>query len=354
MSIKHVFRIQAFIAIVLFPGMASAITPSLTINGSSNSNVGSCSGNLTVRGSVSGTVYGTNKFSWTLYRSGVVIKTASETLTCDNTPWNCQLPYFAYSAPPVSGTYKLMLEVLFTKGISNEINVSISASGSMPKPRINGNAADNVDVCPVGPIILDGSQSICASNYFVGIQLSDQWAHGKGDEFNQWLTSTEYNKYGPISAFDIKRWAEARWFIFTPGQYYRVKLAVGPVWQEKVQVIFIKTPVSVSKINGQAAQKVDILKPDYPIIMDGSASTCASPYFVSVQLSDASWNRYGPEAMRWLNFFDFLRYGSINHFDVKRFAQDQWFIFSPGQYYRVKLAVGPGWQETSTLIYIKP
>lgn len=355
MHSKHSFRIAVFIAIVLLPGTALAVTSTLSIDGSSSANVTSCSTNLGVVAVGDTTLFGTNTYYWTLYRNGSVINSASQTITC-NSSYQCQLPSYNYSTPAITAAYKVSLTVLFNTQDSNTINVTASSSGPTPMSLINGNATINyVSVCPGGPITLDGSQSACASQYFASIELSDQWWNRKGGEFAEWLTQSEYSKYGSINAFDIKHWAEDQWFIFVPGQYYRVKLAVDPGWHERSQLIFIKTPTSIFKINGQSAQKVDIVKPNYSIILDGSTSTCASGlYFLSVQLSDASWGRYGPEAMRWLTSADFNKYGAINQFDVKHFAQDQWFIFSPGQYYRVKLAVGPGWHDTSTLIYIKP
>lgn len=114
------------------------------------------------------------------------------------------------------------------------------------------------------------------------------------------------------------------------------------------------SPVNSFKINGNSAQTIDILAPGYPIVLDGAGCKCVSGYFVSVQLSDPWWNRYGPEAMRWLTASDFAAYGPISNFNVRKFAEDQWFQFVPGQYYRVKLAVGPGWIERSVLIHIKP
>jgi len=39
---------------------------------------------------------------------------------------------------------------------------------------------------------------------------------------------------------------------------------------------------------------------------------------------------------------------------VKKFAEDQWFSFVPGQYYPVKLAVGTPWSESSKLIQTIP
>lgn len=105
------------------------------------------------------------------------------------------------------------------------------------------------------------------------------------------------------------------------------------------------------KINGKSGDHVNIEGPDWPIVIDGSGSPCATSYFVSIQLSDAQWSRYGYEAMQWLTAGD-AQYGDIAHFNLKKFAEDRWFRFVPGQYYRVKLGVGPGFTDTSTLIYI--
>jgi hypothetical protein len=111
---------------------------------------------------------------------------------------------------------------------------------------------------------------------------------------------------------------------------------------------------SVLKINGQSGSRVNTNWPDWPIIVNGSGSTCADVYFISIQLSDANGSRYGTEAMRWLTSGDYDLYGHINNFNIRRFAQDQSFVFVPGQYYRVKLGVGPAWNETTTLVHIAP
>jgi hypothetical protein len=288
-------------------------------------------------------------------------------------------------------TYHLQEEAFFSWFFNKNGDVSFGAGGlfssngtfSAPAkpygPRINENAevmglaADNVAVCAGGPIIMDGSNVsltndyVTLISYFLSIQISDAAgniadAAGKpyGPEAMRWLTDLDYITYGPIENFDVMRWAQDQWFGFGAGQHYRVKLATHLVpdisgWMEHSQVISIQPsqpPVSVLKINGTSGPTLDIAAP-YQIVMDGSASACTSRYFLSIQLSDASWNRYGNEAGEWLTSGDFNAYGPINNFDVMRWAQDQWFGFSAGQYYRVKLAVGSPWNETTTLIHIK-
>jgi hypothetical protein len=107
-------------------------------------------------------------------------------------------------------------------------------------------------------------------------------------------------------------------------------------------------PTSSFTLNDQSSSVVEICQNE-PIIMDGSASTDASGYFVSVQLSDQWWNRYGPEIMRWLSPSEAA---NISYFDIIGFV-DSGLSFQPGQYYRVKLAVGSPWHENTKLVYIR-
>ena len=89
-----------------------------------------------------------------------------------------------------------------------------------------------------------------------------------------------------------------------------------------------------------------------PIQINASISCpVKSTFFVSIQLSDIYFNRYNHEAMSWFNS-NSNNYGSISNFNLKAFAENRWFIFHSGQYYRVKIAFGSPWQEISRLIKI--
>ena len=222
--------------------------------------------------------------------------------------------------------------------------------------RINGWStpmSSYVTVCPYTPIIASAQGSNCAEKYFLSIELSDRWWNRKGGEYAEWLSKSTQGTYGNItSGFKLNEWAEAHYFHFVPGQYYRVKLAIGPWWRETTQLIYVdSTPKSVVSINNQTAQIVDVTSP-YVIVLDGSAATCATNYFVSIELSDQSSSRKGGEYGQWLEENDFVRYGRITSFNVKKWAEDHYFHFYSGQYYRVKLALGPTWVETVKLIHI--
>lgn len=340
------------------PGAVSAnavmLLPHLSINGGVGATMTTCSTDLFVSAVGDITYEGTWLYSWTLYRNGSSIASGSQTIDCP--PGGpCQPPSFSKSIPAVSGIYKVKLVVATSQEWSNQIDVTASSGSPTAIPKINGDASiDHVEVCPGGPITLDASGSTCATSYFASIEISDASWNRKGYELAQWLGESERLKYGPISAFNVKKWAEDKWFTFVGGQYYRVKLAVGPGWNDRTQLIHIKTPVPVLKLNGQSAQSIDIPGPSYKISLNGASSICPTRYFASIQRSDANWNRYGPEAMKWLDPPDMNAYGPISQFNIKKFAEDRGFSFAPGQYYRVKLAIAPDWTETTTLIYLKP
>jgi hypothetical protein len=107
-------------------------------------------------------------------------------------------------------------------------------------------------------------------------------------------------------------------------------------------------------LNGNPATTVSI-PASSSIYLNTSSSMCQSTYFLSVQRSDQNWNRYGPEATKWLTFNDYNRYGFPRvNFNVKRFAEDRWFNFVPGQYYRIKLGTGGGssWTDVTHLVQV--
>ncbi len=269
-----------------------------------------------------------------------------------------ELGPYVTTIPAVSGTYTLNVTVSHLSATSQPLPVTVKQTQSGPSKAwsvINGvtDWQTPIEVCGAGPIVLDGTPSTCPTQYYLSIELSDQWWHGYGGEFGQWLTKADYQKYGQIGAFDLKKWAEDHYVGFVAGQYYRVKLAVGTPWNEHTKVISIKPTIPHLTINGTSGDAVNIRAAD-SVIMDASGSSCAQSYFLSVQLSDAQGNRHGHEAMKWLGSSDFSTYGPISAFDVKQFAADRSLTFTPGQYYLVKLATGPAWTAKFVLIHILP
>jgi len=350
------------LAMLLALSVLSAQAQTLSINGSGNTNVTACSsGQLNFTGFYGTSYPGTWTYTWTLYKNGSSIKQTQQTIYCNGFP--CQFPSFSHTTPAsgMAGSYQLHLKAqqgpfLGYQGFSNQIGVSLGSASPTPILKINGQTGWPIDVCAVGPITLDGSANVCSSDFFVSIQLSDANWNQYNHEAMRWLTSQDYSQYGPIGSFNIKKFAEDQWFIFAPDQYYRVKLATGSPWQETSTLIRIRPSVAAFNINGSAGtagQPIQV-HASGPIVLDGTPTSCPSGYFVSIQLSDANGNRYNHEAMRWLTAQDFSKYGPISSFNIKKFAEDQWFAFVPGQYYRVKLATGPSFAEITKLIQIIP
>lgn len=121
------------------------------------------------------------------------------------------------------------------------VTVNVKDAPSTAMSRINGNPEINhVSVMPDEPIILDGSSSVCPTGYFIGVELSDQAWNRLGGGFGHWITKAEFDKYGGIAAFNLRKWAEDRGYVFSVGRYHRVKLAVGTPWNERTQLLFVK------------------------------------------------------------------------------------------------------------------
>src|SRR5947209_5865669 len=318
----------------MFVGSAQAQSlTSLTINNSGGPTLNVSGGSLSFLG-VGPASFGTWDYEWTLLKNDSAILTQKQSLTCDD--FSCELPTFRYqpAAACMTGTYKLKLKVsrFFIPTSRTESNsITVYAPGRpTPVLKVNGQRGLNVDVCAAGPITVDGSQSTCTADYFLGMELSDIYWNALSTPATRWLTTKEFAKFGPISNFDAKWFYENQFFRFVPGQYYRLTLATSP-WVDTTTLLHIVGSTASLTINGSKASPT-LVDADGPIRLDGTTSTCATGYFVSVQLSDPSWHRFGPEAMRWLSVNDLARYGSIDNFDVKKFAEDQFFKFVAGQY----------------------
>jgi hypothetical protein len=85
-----------------------------------------------------------------------------------------------------------------------------------------------------------------------------------------------------------------------------------------------------------------------PIIADTAGTLGEKDHFWSIQESDANWNRYGPELMRWMGT-------AATPVDLNALAQQEGLPLQCDRYYRVKLALTgwcAPWVETTQLIYV--
>lgn len=235
-------------------------------------------------------------------------------------------------------------------------SVSLAFSGSPTAVlKLNQSSSDVVEVCHGYPLTLNGASSICASDYFAGVQLSDAYWGRYGTEYSRWLTSSDYSNYGSISSFNLNGFLGGFGQSFEANQYYRVGLGIGHVWSGQTKLVHVRPSNASLTLNGQSTDEINICQGD-PLILDGSASTCVSNYLVGVQLSDPFWGRYGTEYLRWLTAQDFQAYGPINAFNVSNYFAAPPYVqqFQPGQYYRVGLGTGTPWSASTKLVHIIP
>lgn len=333
--------------------------PFFEINGKKTSPVPlSCGQTMLLYAQASGATAGKASYEWTFYKGNASVASFKETLDCDLSPNQppCQLSAFSKQLPTASGagTYSARLVVKkFSLKVSDDTSDSIEVKVAPPtaSAKINGSDASPVSVCAAGPIVLNGLPNSCGTNYFVGVRLADSSGNPIGPEYNRWLNGLDYIKYGGVHAFDVKRFAEDGWIKFQTGQYYLVKFAVGNPWHEQSRLIRAGLPASSFTINGQSTDKVNV-KLSSLVLLNGQSSQCALGYFVSVQRSNENWQGQGPEMMRWLTVADTALFGPIGQFDIAKFAQSHGVTFKLNDYYLVKLAVGPQWNEKTRLIHI--
>ncbi|MCG8455160.1 MAG: RICIN domain-containing protein [Holophagales bacterium] len=250
-TIKHAITTSFFFLLASISASVSAVT--FSINESTALSVSVCEGSLVRHTGEHPMIQGTFDYRWDLLHNNVSILNSTQEITCDPGIYCGSATYGAYTPawPAWEGVYRLRLRILDNNGVAVENHLSnaiVVVVTGVPTAisKINGSSQTVVPVDVLTPIRLDGSGSICADSYFVSIQLSDASWGRHGHEAHAWLDASLLHQYGPISNFDIRRFAEDRWMGFGPGQYYRVKLGISP-WHSTTKLIKI-LPTSLSAV----------------------------------------------------------------------------------------------------------
>lgn len=202
-------------------------------------------------------------------------------------------------------------------------------------------------------VMMDASHAVsCDSQFFVSVQACNAAGNPYGPEVYRWLNPNEVSERGHLNLRDF---CNGYNFNLNYGLYYRVKLAAGVPWTERVQIIHIQPCATTInyKINGQLPRGWTpvLIGNGKDIILDGTASTlCNDNYFISVQKSYNNGNVFpnAPEIQQWTNGT------AVGHFDIRAFADSRNLPPECGNYYRVKMAGGTPWTEKVSLIYIQP
>ncbi len=131
----------------------------------------------------------------------------------------------------------------------------------------------------------------------------------------------------------------------TPQQLGRVHYCL----ENDMPNYYQESSISRPAING-TTNCILTIKPGQSIILDGGTNsfTQNNLYFVSIQRSDAHWNRYGTAFGGWLTA---SQTSQIKAFNLRSYCAGR-FSLVEGYYYKVTLAVNP-WHARGTLIYLE-
>lgn len=240
---------------------------------------------------------------------------------------------------------------------NKRLHASITLVGLLIASRANAtlslSSCSNTSVCTNQSVCLTTTAPVAG-----GVYDEYNWTLERNGEFvDFWTTYNEHSMGGEQTTFGLTNTYDGSGTYQIHVDAWIYDYALGTYWNYSdssngVPVAFQSATAS-SKINNSSSQTPSAFA-NQPIVLNGSSSVCASGYFVSIQKSNSNWGGTGTECMRWLNASDYNKYGSINNFDLKGFFSSCGQTFTPGQYYRVKLAVGNPWNETVKLVYIPP
>lgn len=170
--------------------------------------------------------------------------------------------------------------------------------------KINGQSSATLSMCQSSPMMLNGTASTCASGYFVSVVKSDANWGITGSEYGRWLNAADFASFGALGSFNVKAFYGSYAQSFAPGEYYRVKLAVGSPWNETVKLIYIKPATPSFTINGMSPppdnSPLSVCASN--VTINASATSCESKYYIGVAESDLWWNRtYDYEWGKWFS-----------------------------------------------------
>jgi hypothetical protein len=132
---------------------------------------------------------------------------------------------------------------------------------------------------------------------------------------------------------------------------YGCGIGYGYITLDPTPPCFDYTP-SAFTLNGNSHEEVEVDGMEPLILSASHAVTDNNCYFISVQLSDQWWNRYGVEAMDWMSQYSGPYFFDKTSYDIRYFCEKKNFQLVPGNYYRLKFAVSP-WHSTTKLVYIR-
>lgn len=136
--------------------------------------------------------------------------------------------------------------------------------------------------------------------------------------------------------------------------YFRVRYGNNCPWYTSPQLYVTFSTAQVNyTLNGSSSNNLSYCFKEQ-LVIDGSGSSCANSYFLSVQETN-QWGtaRIGHERMEWYTGAPGANINVKTHC-LRSTPGSPALTLQAGKYYRVKMAVGPEWSERTVIVYLEP
>ncbi|MBN2444673.1 MAG: hypothetical protein JXJ04_25180, partial [Spirochaetales bacterium] len=106
---------------------------------------------------------------------------------------------------------------------------------------INGNTSGLVTIPPNGQILLEGEANH-SYNYWVSVDLADQWWNTYGNYCGEWLSEYDKERLVVWEDFNLRTFCSRKGFTLSPGNYYKVSIAADNPWTAVASLIYLEGP----------------------------------------------------------------------------------------------------------------
>ncbi len=222
-------------------------------------------------------------------------------------------------------------------------------------------------------IILDATQSIsCNNSYWVSFFECNSSGVQIGTEKGGWISSLNWTSGFSkkiLESLDVEFFAQTVYnYVFQRGHYYTIKLAIGPNWTEKHQLVYIEPCIDnvIYSINDNYATFPSVISIEngQDILLDGANSMiCNNNFYFSIQECNSAGSiiNGANEVYEWaangtsngVLGDETVYYYIIGRYNIREFCSRKNYELGCGKYYRVKLATGSLFNEVK-IIYIEP
>jgi beta-glucanase (GH16 family) len=249
--------------------------------------------------------------------------------------------------------------------VSDDIHIYVSSCSNDVDFSINGESRENLNPVEINPsyttpeIILNASNTVsCSNQYWISIQPCYENGTGYSTEVGGWLSQTYIDQ---LDYFNVRNYfINVHSYNIDFNKYYRLKLATGNGWSEKVIIIHINPIIQYPNynINGEYRTNFSPINIKYinkipPINFSLLPSQNNMPnYSISVQECDQNGNDIGSEIVVTPSASYVPRLKSIDLRYIYNSTNPQ--LFDYDKYYKIRLKIPGTSYQKEVVIYIEP